>query len=136
MTQYNYDIVRRTQYLHFLWHKTNARKLFMMTNLTVTIFAGAPFVQRMLFELPYAEKNATHFFFQLILIRRRLRLMLIFLSSPFAQHVFTTSTYCFLRVHDHCTQISFRPGITYCVLQMETFFEIAVQSTPDNSNPC
>ena len=56
--------------------------------------------------------------------------MLIFLSSPFAQHVFTTSTYCFLRIHDHCTQISFRPGITYCVLQMETFFEIAVYVRP------
>ena len=34
----------------------------MMTNLTVTIFASAPFVQRMLFELLYAEKNATLFF--------------------------------------------------------------------------
>ena len=85
----------------------------MMTNLTVTIFASAPFVQRMLFELLYAEKNATHFFFQLILIRRMLQLLLIFLSSPFAQHFFTRSTYCVLRIRDHCTQISFRPGITY-----------------------
>ena len=98
----------------------------MMTNLTVTIFAGAPFVQRMLFELLYAEKNATHFFFQLILIRRMLQLLLIFLSSPFAQHFFTTIPYCVLRIYDHCTQISFRPG----VLQMETFFEIAVYVRP------
>ena len=108
----------------------------MMTNLTVTIFAGAPFavVQKMLFELLHAGE--TRNISQLILIRRMLQLLLIFLSSPFAQHFFTRSTYCVLRIHDHCTQISFRPGITYCFLQMETFFEIAVQSTPDNSNPC
>ena len=133
MTQYIYSIIRGTQYLHLLWQKTNARKLFMMTNLTVTIFAGSPFaiVQKMLFELLHAGE--TRNISQLILIRRMLQLLLIFLSSPFAQHFFKTSTYCFLGIHDHCTQISFRPGITYCVLQMETFFEIAVCVRPQPS---